>query len=667
MTDLERMQFLVEEVNRHSYNYYVLDNPTISDKEWDKLYNELLELEEKTGIVLDNSPSQKVGGETLSKFKKITHITPLYSLNKCQSLTELENYYNKITFEQGKQEYSLEYKFDGLTITITYENGKLKYASTRGNGIVGEDVTEQVKTIKCVPLEINYKQTVVVQGEALMPLKSLEEYNKTATEPLKNARNGVAGAIRNLDPNETRKRNLIIYFYAVPYIEGKEFSSQVETMQFLKDYGFLVNDFYKICSSFDEIRFEIEKIDKIKQNLPFLIDGMVLKINDISIQKKLGHTIKYPRFAMAYKFDALEVSTMLNNVIWQVGRTGKITPIAELEPVELSGALISRATLNNINDIQRKKLKLNSRVFIRRSNEVIPEVLGLSEEYENSTEIVPPKFCPSCGSELVEIGANLFCINTNHCKAQIVQRVVHYCSRNAMNIEGVSEQTALQFYDNLNLRTVADIYSLTKEQLISLDKFKDKKAQNIINAIQKSKNVSLDKFIFSLGILNVGKKTALDLAKHFKTLKNLRNAKKEELLEINDVGEVVADSIIQFFATEQNNDIISLLLNSGVSVQEQNNINSVGVFTNKICVLTGTLSKYTREEATVLIQNMGGSVSSSVSKNTDFVIYGENAGSKLGKAQQLGVKTIAESEFYDLLLGDKQEWELLQGNIGLGN
>ena len=439
MNKNERMKELVEIINKHSYNYYVLDNPTISDKEWDSLYNELLALEEETGIVLEESPSRKVGGEVLKGFKKHTHIQPLYSLNKCQNFQELESFMSKIENEVGKVDYSLEYKFDGLTIAITYKNGEYFCATTRGNGVVGEDVTEQVRTIKCVPHKINFKGEVVVQGEAIMTFKALEQYNLTATEPLKNARNGVAGAIRNLDPKETAKRNLTIFFYAVPYAENYEFNSQQEVMQFLKDNGLKVSTYYKIHNNFEDIKKEIEKVDTIKQNLPFLIDGMVLKINNKQIQKRLGHTIKFPRFAMAYKFEALEVSTMLNDVVWQVGRTGKITPIAVLEPVELAGATITRATLNNMGDIHRKKLKKGARVFIRRSNEVIPEVLGLAEDSENSQEILPCQYCPSCNSKLIENGANLFCEN-KYCKSQIVQKIVHFCSRDAMNIEGVRDQ-----------------------------------------------------------------------------------------------------------------------------------------------------------------------------------------------------------------------------------
>ena len=646
----EKMQDLVDEINKHSYNYYVLDNPTISDKEWDALYNKLLQLEQESGIVLPDSPSKKVGGEVLPGFKKQVHKSALYSLNKCQSLSELENYYNKIKNEIGQVDYSLEYKFDGLTIAITYKNGEYFCATTRGNGLVGEDVTEQVRTIKCVPHKIKYKGEVVVQGEAIMTFKALEEYNKTAEEPLKNARNGVAGAIRNLNPKETAKRNLQIYFYAVPYIENYEFKTQAETMQFLKDNGLKVNSYYKLLNNFDEIKFEIEQVDKEKQNLPFLIDGMVLKINNTSIQKELGHTIKFPRFAMAYKFEALEVSTTLQDVAWQVGRTGKITPIAMLEATELAGATITRATLNNMGDIQRKKLRKGARVFIRRSNEVIPEVLGLAEDIADSSEIVAPNKCPSCESELQTIGANLFCVNNNACPSQIIQRIVHYCSRDAMNIEGISEQTAQQFYSQLNVRTVADLYKITKEQLLELAGFKDKKADNIISAIEKSKSVSLDKFIYSLGILNVGKKTARDLAKKFETLNNFLNAQAEQLIQIKDVGEIVCESIVQFNQSAQNIQLICAILNAGVTIQNSNQQSvKQSMFTNKVCVLTGTLEKLDRNKATEIIMSLGGQCTNSVSKNTDFVICGENAGSKLAKAKQLNVSVISEQDFYNIL------------------
>lgn len=649
MTDIERMKQLIEEINKHSYNYYVLDNPTISDKEWDKLYNELLALEEKTGQVFSDSPSRKVGGEVLKGFKKHTHIQPLYSLNKCQNYEELNAFVSKIESEVGKQEYSLEYKFDGLTIAITYKNGEYFCATTRGNGIVGEDVTEQVRTIKCVPSHINFKGEVVVQGEAIMTFKALEEYNLTATEPLKNARNGVAGAIRNLNPKETAKRNLTIFFYAVPYIENYQFNSQQEVMQFLKDNGLKVNSYYKILNNFADIKTEIEKVDKVKQNLPFLIDGMVLKINNKNIQKQLGHTIKFPRFAMAFKFEALEVSTTLKNVVWQVGRTGKVTPIAELEPVELAGATIMRATLNNMGDITRKKLKIGARVFIRRSNEVIPEVLGLAEDCENSKQIMPCEVCPSCGKTLVEIGANLFCENNNHCKSQIVQRIVHFCSRDAMNIEGIREQIAVILHDNLNVKTVADIYKLTKQDLLTLNGFKEKKANNIIEAINNSKKVKLDKFIYSLGILNVGKKTARDLAKRFGTLQNFLNATTVELVKINDIGEIVCESIMQFLQSEQNIELIKEILNAGVEIEENKNVNINSFFSNKTFVITGTLSRMDRNSAQDVISSLGGECLSSVSKKVNYLIYGENAGSKLEKAKTLNIELVNETEFYEIL------------------
>ncbi len=645
----ERMKELIEVINKHSYNYYVLDNPTISDKEWDKLYNELLALEEQTGIVLPDSPSTKVGGEVLKGFKKHTHKKPLYSLNKCQNFEELNSFVSKIENEVGKQEYSLEYKFDGLTIAITYKNGEYFKATTRGNGIVGEDVTEQVRTIKCVPHRIKFKGEVVVQGEAIMTFKALEQYNLTATEPLKNARNGVAGAIRNLDPKETAKRNLTIFFYAVPYIENYEFKTQQEVMEFLKNNGLKVNSYYKILNSFKDIKSEIEKVDKVKKNLPFLIDGMVLKINSKQIQLQLGHTIKFPRFAMAYKFEALEVSTTLNNVIWQVGRTGKVTPIAVLEPVELAGATITRATLNNMGDINRKKLKKGARVFIRRSNEVIPEVLGLAQDCPNSQEIKPCQICPSCSSQLVEVGANLFCENNNHCKSQIVQRLVHFCSRDAMNIEGISEQTALLLNEKLQVKTVADIYKLSKEDLLTLDGFKEKKAQNIIKAINNSKFVALDKFIYSLGILNVGKKTARDLAKRFGTLNNFLNTKTEELIKIKDVGDVVCENIIQFIESQQNIELIQQILNAGVNVEEKKQINNNSFFNGKVFVITGTLSKMDRNKAQDIISSFGGECASSVSKKVNVLIYGENAGSKFEKAKSLNIELMSEQKFYEIL------------------
>lgn len=643
------MQKLIKELNVHIRNYYVLDKPTISDVEYDRLYDKLQALERETGVVYPNSPSNRVGGEILKGFKKFNHVVPLFSLDKCNSYEELENFVIGVKKDFPDAEFSVEYKFDGLSIVVEYENGLFKRAGTRGNGKVGEDVTEQVKTIKSVPLEIPFKGKLIVQGEGLISLSNLEKYNKTAAEPLKNARNAVAGAIRNLDPKVTASRNLDWIVYSINYIEGKKFKTQKESIEFLKENGFKISDFFHIEKDVKNIEKLIDEVDKIKSSLDILMDGMVIKTNQIAYREEMGYTAKFPRWAIAYKFEAQEISTMLEDVVWQVGRTGKITPIGIVEPVELAGATIKRATLNNASDIQRKRVKIGSRVFLRRSNEVIPEILGLAEEYPTSKGIEIPTTCPSCGEKLVEIGANLFCKNEN-CPEQVIDTLTHFASRDAMNIEGYRDKTSELFFNQLGVRSPSDLYKLTLEQLTNLEGFKDKKAQNLIDAIEKSKNVKLSNFIFALGIDNVGKKTAGDLAKVFKTLENLKNATKEELQAIRDIGDVVAECVYNYFRDDKNLTEIEKLKEVGVKIEEQaDNIVKNSVFNGKTFVLTGSLEKYSRNEASEILTNLGANVSSSVSKNTDYVLAGENAGSKLSKAQNLGIKIISENEFEQML------------------
>lgn len=645
---MDRMKWLVEELNKHCYNYYVLDNPTISDADFDKLYDELLILENKTGIVLDNSPTKRVGGEALDSFKKREHKIRMYSLDKCRSYEDVNKFIEDIKKVEPSATFTLGYKYDGLTVVIEYKNGKLQNATTRGNGIVGEDVTEQVKTIKSVPLSIPFMGELIVSGEGMITNANLEKYNKTTNEPLKNARNAVSGAIRNLDPKETAKRNLDFFCYNVLYAQGINFNTQMEMNEFIKNNNFLGEPYQMVFNNANEICAEIEKIDKIKTNLGFLIDGMVIKLNEISFRDEFGYTAKFPKWAMAYKFEAQEVSTILKDVIWQVGRTGKVTPIAEIEPVELAGATVKRATLNNYGDILRKRVMINSRVFVRRSNEVIPEILGLAEELPNSIKIEKPLVCPCCGTTLVETGALLFCPNRMGCREQVVDRLTHFVSRNAMNIEGLRGQTCELFYDELKISMPSELYKIKKEDLLKLDKFKDKKAENIINSLQKSKRANLSNFIYSIGIPGVGEKTAKDFAKFFGTFESFRNATTSELIAIKDVGETVANNVIEFFNDEFNNKMIDDLFNVGLTLNETSKILG-GKFDGMTFVLTGTLPTFSRAYATDLIEKNGGQTSSSVSKNTTFVLAGENAGSKLDKAKMLGIKIISEEEFKAML------------------
>lgn len=639
---MDRMKELVALLNKYAYHYYVLDEPIVADKQYDELYNELLALEEKTGVRLPDSPTRRIGGDPIKEFRPHTHLHKLYSLDKCNSYDELRAWDEKIKKVAPETVYTLEYKLDGLTLCLTYDNGLFTGAATRGNGETGEDVTEQVLTIKSIPLSVPYKGRFEAQGEGIMRLSALEKYNRTAAEPLKNARNGVAGAIRNLDPKVTASRNLDVIFYNVNYVEGTSISSQRDNIAFLKENGFKTEKLFA-SGDMEKIIAEIENVNR--GALDFLIDGMVIKVDDVALREKLGYTDKFPRWAMAYKFEAEETTTILKSVTWNVGRTGKLTPLAHLEPVELCGATIRKATLNNYGDILRKKVKIGSRVFIRRSNDVIPEILGVAENNDGKP-IVPPEFCPACGAKLYEDGAHIFCPDEYGCRPQVIGRLEHFTSKECMDIRGISEKSIAQLYDDLGVRSLIDLYSLTADELKKLDGFKDKKAENFVSSIEKSKSVPLDRFINALGIENVGKKSAKDLARVFGSIDALAAASREQLLVVPDVGEVVADCIAQYFAKHAA--LIEKFKTIGIdprytgSEEKQN-------LAGKTFVLTGTLAGYTRDEATAIIESRGAKVSGSVSKKTDYVLAGESAGSKLDKAARLGVKIIDENEFNLLL------------------
>ncbi len=640
---------LVSDLNKYSYHYHVLDNPIVSDADYDKLYYRLVDLENETGIILPDSPTQRVGDVVKEGFKKQKHLSPLYSLDKAQNFNELDQWVNKILSEFPKTIFTVEYKFDGLQLALTYEEGYLVQAVTRGNGIVGEDITAQVKTIRSVPLSIPYKGKIVVNGEGIMLLSELEKYNKTTDEPLKNARNAVAGSIRNLDPKVTASRKLDFFAYGIPYVEGKNFSTQVELYEFLRKNKFLVSDFFNVTTNLNEIHSIIENVDKERESLDILIDGLVVKVNEMSTREKLGYTIRFPKWALAYKFAPLEVTSTIRDVVWQVGRTGKITPLAILDPVELAGATVKRATLNNWDDIKRKKVGINALVFIRRSNEVIPEILGLAQKLENYREIEKPEYCPSCHTKLEVRGAYIYCPNYQNCPAQLKERIIHYASRDAMNIEGIRDKTIDIFYDQLSVRNVADLYKINPDDLLKLDNFKDKKSSNLIRSINNSKKAPFANFIFSLGIANIGIKTAKDLAKKYKSLSELENASIDDLLEIKDIGEVVAQSIVNYFSNEYNQSLLKQLFDAGVEIVYPSTNSKEQIFSDKVFVLTGTLKNLTRQDATKLIEDYGGSVSSNVSKNTSFVLLGEDPGSKYEKAKQLGIQIIDEDEFLSML------------------
>ena len=641
------MQEMVSQLNKWAYEYSVLDNPSVPDIEYDALYDQLVLLEKQTGVILPDSPTQRVGGEPLKNFVQHTHLKRLYSLDKVQSFGELKEWVDKVNKAVGEVEFTVELKYDGLTINVTYRDGKFVGASTRGNGVVGEDVTEQVKTIRTVPLTIPFKGVCELQGEGIMRLSVLDKYNAThPDDALKNARNAAAGAIRNLNPKTTAERNLDVVFYSNGYEEGLNADSQIQLVDFLKSCGMLTNFVFEKATSFEQIRAIIEKIGEKRSSYDFLIDGVVIKVNDFALREELGYTDKFPKWAVAYKFDAEQVTTELLDVEWQVGRTGKLTPIGKLQAVELCGATIQRATLNNYGDIIRKQLKKHALVFVRRSNDVIPEVLGAAEV--GGEEIVKPTQCPACGSHLHEVGAHLYCVNAEHCRPQIVARITHYCSKNACDIEGISDKTVELLVDKLGVRSVADLYTLTVDDLLQLEGFKLKKAQNVVNAVEKSISVGLSQFIFALGLDNVGTVTARDLASRFCSVESLSKATVEQLTVINGVGEVVADGIVQFFNETQNLEIIARLKEIGIDPTYEQKI-SVGVFSGKKVVLTGSLAKYTRGQASMLIEERGGEIASSVSKSVNLVIAGADAGSKLDKARALGIDVIDEVMFEEML------------------
>ena len=656
---MNRMRELVDRLNETAYEYYTLDAPSISDKEWDQMYDELVALERETGERLPDSPTRRVGGEILKAFEPHTHLSRLWSMGKAQSIAALEEWAQRAeklradaNAELPPITYVVEHKFDGLTINLTYENGELVGAATRGNGITGEEILPQVRTIRSVPLKIPFTGRMEVHGEGYMRLSVLEKYNRTASEMLKNPRNAAAGALRNLDPAVTAARRLDACFYDVGYIEGKAFKTQKEMMDFLRENRFPVSDCEIECPNLQRAIEAVHAIEQSRGDLDYMIDGAVIKICDFATRDALGYTDKFPRWAIAYKFEAEEVTTLLEDVTWQIGRTGKLTPLAHVSPVELAGATVRKATLNNYTDILRKRVKIGARVWIRRSNEVIPEIMGRVDEFEpGEREIEKPTVCPECGANLIERGAHLFCPNRDGCKKQIVMRLSHFAGREAMDIETFSEKTAEQLV-NLNLILEADqLYALEKEQLAGLDRFGEKKAENLIRAIEKSKTPKLSAFIYAIGIPNVGVKTARDLADRFGTIDALRAADAETLTGMDDVGEIVAESIRAFFADPASTRLVDALLAAGVQPQSPEKIASGGAFEGMTVVVTGTLEHFSRAEAEEAIRRNGGKAAGSVSKKTSLVVYGEAAGSKLEKARALGVETIDEEEFQRRLNG----------------
>ena len=649
----QRIRELVDKLNEYSKAYYVLDAPKISDKEYDELYDELLRLEEQSGIILPDSPTQRVGGDPLPCFEPHTHIHRLWSLDKVRTREDLIDWGRRVeriaeSQHLPKVKYALEYKFDGLTINLTYEGGRLITGATRGNGIVGEDITPQIKTIRTVPLTIPFKGKMEVQGECYMKLSVLDEINKTTDEKLKNARNAAAGALRNLDPRITAKRRLDCYCYNVGYIEGKKLETQDEMLGFLRENGFTVSDYLVFCDDIETVCDEIDNAEESRPHLDFLIDGMVVKVRDFATREALGATEKFPRWAMAFKFAAEETTTTVRDITWEVGRTGKLTPRASFDPVELAGATIRHATLNNFDDIQRKRVGIGSRVFIRRSNDVIPEILSAVEGDVPERQVEKPTVCPACGAHVEHRGVHLYCTNSLSCAPQIAGRLAHYASRDAMDIDTFSEKTAALFVEELKLKSIPDLYDLGPQDYMGLQGFGERRINNLMAAIERSKDCTLGAFIFAIGIPNVGAKTAKDLARRFGTIEALRSATVEQLTEVPDVGEIVARSIVEFFADPSIATQVDRLLAHGVKPRPEE-VQQDSPISGKTIVVTGTLEKLDRRQAEALIESLGGKAAGSVSKKTDYVLAGESAGSKLTKARELGVRVLNEQEFFELI------------------
>lgn len=664
--DLQRMRGLIDKLNEASRRYYDQNESDISDDEWDAMYAELRKLEEKTGERMADSPTRRVGGAVMEGFEQHRHIARLWSMDKAQSEEEILAWAQrceKQTTEAGglpKNSYCVEYKLDGLTVNLTYDGGRLIQAATRGNGEVGEAILPQAMTIRTIPLTIPFTGRMEVQGEGIMRLSELKKYNETSAEPLKNARNAAAGALRNLDPQVTASRHLDAFFYQIGYIEGRSFETQQDMLDFMKTNGLNISPFVRPAQTIEEALEAVHQIEKERETLDFLIDGATIKITDMRTREVLGTTDKFPRWSIAFKFPAQETVTKLLKITWEVGRTGKLTPLAHLSPVDICGVTVKRATLNNYDDICRKRVRIGSEVWVRRSNDVIPEIMGVVWDGEGEvpeTDIQPPTICPACGGPLVKLrqdGVHLFCLNRTSCRPQAIARMAHFASRQGMDIETFSTRTAGLFYDELGVRSAADLYSLDREKLVALKGFGEKKADKLFAELEKSKDCELDAFLFAIGIPNIGKKTAYDLMAHFGTLEALMGATEQELVDIEDVGEIVASSITEYFVDEENRRFVNRLLEAGVHPQMHMQEDAGTLFEGLTFVLTGTLPTLSRAQAQEMIRKNGGKATGSVSKKTSIVLAGESAGSKLDKARELGVTIIDEAQFLRMIEQQKR-------------
>lgn len=691
---MEEMYKLVEKLNKWNYEYYTLDNPSVSDKQWNEEYDKLLKLEKETGIVLPNSPTQKIGGQILEGFKKVEHKNKLWSLDKAQSNDELKDWlqwcenfvkdYNKNhTNKLPLLQYLVLKKFDGLTVKCDYEHIDYMQGSSRGTGSIGEDFSEQVKSIINLPLQLkdNSKQTsfLSVHGEALMTKKAFKEYNKTANIPLKTLRNGVAGALRNLDVSETAKRKPIIYFYNINDIEGVDFQTYEQQLNYIEYRGLPIAE-YVVCNTYEEIVEAINNIEESRPNLSYDIDGAVIAINDLATRQAMGYTIKFPRFSLAYKYEAEQTTTKLIGIEWNTSRQGRINPTGLLEPVDLGGTTVSRATLNNLDDIEKKGVKLNAEVPIRRSNDVIPEIIGVIEESLNNADvkdIVPPSKCPSCGADTEVRQDNktryVYCTNTLSCKAQLSKSIDHYCSRQAMNIVGLSEKTIEKFIELEILKSIADIYVLkkdkSKELILKQEGFQLRSYNKLIKAIEESKKCKLPNFIFALGISNVGIKTAQTLVEFAKgetpldTINNILQLKVRDLLKMEDCGEVVANSIYNWFHDTINIEVLGYLTQMELTFIEdkpkETTITQETPFKGKSLYATGGFNMK-KAELKELLESLGAIVETGYKKSLDYLICGHDM-TKSNKDKR-AIEDNASGKANITILTEDEFLQIIKGN-----
>jgi len=649
---------LVALLNKYSYDYYVEDNPQISDTEYDTLYKQLEKLEQEyPEFILDNSPTQRVGDRVLDEFEKVIHKVPMLSLSNTFSIEDLRDFDSRISklSSDDSIEYICELKIDGLAISINYENGKLVSAATRGDGMVGENVTENIKTIFSIPKTLKTKKSFEVRGEVYLPKKSFELLNKEREENnevlFANPRNAAAGSLRQLDSKITAKRRLSAFIYSV--VGDENINSQKMALTVAADLGLPVNPNFKLCKTIDEVVDYIMYWEEHKQDLPYEIDGIVIKVNSYSLQEEIGSTQKSPRWATAYKFPEEELATKLLDIELSVGRTGIITPVAVLNPINISGSTVSKASLHNKDIIDELDIHIGDMVVVKKAGEIIPKVVRVVEELRlaNSEKYVMPNICPSCKSKTFTKEGDPFtrCLNLD-CPEQNIRKIIHFASREALNIEGLGDKVVATLYEKGIIKHTIDLFSLDRNKLVELERMGDKSVDNLLNAIENSKQSSLDKVIFALGILNVGKKAGKILAEYYKNLTNFSKATVDELLELPDIGLITAESIVDYLSNDNNLRFINELIEIGMNPQyEIQNKNTDNIFSGKTIVLTGKLVELTRNEAKEYLERFGAKVTGSVTSKTDYVIAGEKAGSKLAKAEQLGIQVLSEDEFIDIM------------------